>query len=171
MKKQLKQGLKPQGRRREHLEQDGMPGSSQEGKQDFSILTQNELQHAVAPTLPRVQDPRWSESHVSHTEMLACCKYLLSVVRIKRKHSLDSLMYHRPQNLVPENCDSILANGVYNGRDGAYIVNSTQPEYNKAEDNRQVYHQHSVVPYPDPPRSVVNILIIGSTHSLMVSTI
>lgn len=80
-------------------------------------------------------------------------------------------MYHRPQNSVPENSDSILAIGVYNGRDGAYIMNSNQPEYNKAEDNRQVYHQHSVVPYLEPERSVVNIHIMGSTHSFIVSTI
>lgn len=90
MKKHLKQGLKPQGRRREHLEQDGMPGISQEGKQDFSILTQNELQHAVVPTLPRVQEPRWSESHVSHTEMLACCKYLLIGVGVTSESTVST---------------------------------------------------------------------------------
>lgn len=80
-------------------------------------------------------------------------------------------MYNRPQNSVPENSDSIMANGVYNGRDGAYIMNSNQPEHNKAEDNRQVYHQHSVVPYLGPARSVVFKHIIESTHSFIVSTI
>lgn len=90
MKKQLKQGLKPQGRRRELLNQEGLPGSSQEEKQDFGILTQNELQHAVAPTIPRAQDPHWSESHVGHAEMLTYCKYLLTVIGVSSESTVST---------------------------------------------------------------------------------